>query len=187
MSKDDHLKKTRVMGLRLSERLYELLTQKSEEFNMSKSEILRLSFEIFRLTTGLIKDYHVIIVAEELLTSLFEMASVEKLEEAAYINAKIVINESKILCFEMGLKFNLENFMKIGKKLMSRDTLGFFTKLNFRTDSNKHVHLIGLHEINEPFSQYLISTFKHIMKTFNYIAIEQTIGEKSIEIEFRRV
>ena len=47
MNDKEELKKKRIMGLRLSEKLYELLVQKSEEFEMSKSEVLRLSFEFF--------------------------------------------------------------------------------------------------------------------------------------------
>jgi hypothetical protein len=189
MSEKEDLKKQRVMGIRLSERLHELLTQKSEEFEMSKSEILRLSFEFFRFTTELVKDYSMVIVPGTLLSTLFEMASIEKLEETAFLNAKMITNNGKIFCLETGMKFNIESFMKYARKMMSRNTLGFFTKLNFRMESNKSVHLIGLHDINLNFSHYLVYLFKHMMKTFNYTAIVKTIavGEKSIEIEFRRI
>lgn len=189
MNDKDELKKNRIMGLRLSEKLYKLLVQKSEEFEMSKSEVLRLSFEFFRSNTELVKDYNRVIIPATLLNSLFEMASIEKLEEVAFINAKMIVNYGRVMCFETGLKFNIQNFLKYARKMLSRNNLGFFTKLNFRMDSNKKVQLIGLHDINENFSHYLIYFFKYVMKVFSYSTTEEsfTIGEKSIEIEFRPV
>ncbi len=188
MIEKEELKKKHVMGLRLSDRLHKLLAQKSEEFEMPKSEVLRLSFEFFISTTELVKDYNMVIIPTTLLNSLFEMTSIEKLEEIAFIDAKMIINYGRVMCFETGLKFNIENFLKYARKMLSRNNLGFFTKLNFRMDSNKKVHLFGLHDINENFSHYLIYLFKYVMKAFSYTAIEEsfTMGEKSIEIEFRK-
>ena len=189
MMKDkEELKKKRIMGLRLSDRLHKLLAQKSEEFEMPKSEVLRLSFEFFSFTTELVKDYNMVIVPRTLLNSLFETMSIEKLEEIAFIDAKMIINYGRVLCFETGLKFNAENFLKYARKMLSRNNLGFFTKLNFRMDSDKKVHLFGLHDFNENFTHYLIYLFKYVMKEFSYTVIEEsfTIGEKSIEIEFRK-
>ena len=188
MIEKEEFKKERLMGIRLSEKLYELLSQKSEEFEMSKSEVLRLSFEFFNFTTEMVKDYNMIMVPRTLLNSLFEMTPIEKLEEIAFIDANMIINSGKALCFETGLKFTIENFMKYAKKMLSRNNLGFFNRINFRMDSDKRVKLIGLHDLNENLSQYLIYLFKYVMKVFGYSVIEEslTVGEKSIEMEFRK-
>ncbi|MFW9829566.1 MAG: hypothetical protein ACFFEY_18475 [Candidatus Thorarchaeota archaeon] len=46
------------------------------------------------------------------------------MEEIVFVNAKMIMNNGKIFCFETGLKFNVENFLKYARKMMSRSNNG---------------------------------------------------------------
>ncbi|MFX0101080.1 MAG: hypothetical protein ACFFCS_16010, partial [Candidatus Hodarchaeota archaeon] len=166
----DKAEKTKSVGLRLDEDMYNTLEELAEELNLNKTQVLLRAFNHFLMHNNTNLMSNSMVVSKKLFSEMITKLADETVKELAIDAGVSLANRFKL---DMHKTSNGDSKEEMIKELLDYfETQGFnwFTETGSFLLENGRYKLQILHEFNEKMSLFFMVLFSEVMKeAFNLI------------------
>ncbi|MFX1366703.1 MAG: hypothetical protein ACFFCE_06250 [Promethearchaeota archaeon] len=188
MEKKSEKKRSHTMGLRMDDDTFVLLEKFSQQMDIKKSTLLKLTFKLWTNIRLAIQEQSMILISKTLFIQLINNCPKEILLELAKMDAEKILNRLQLHLIDDGLDFSIENFIDYFTQLFSEKGVGWFNRLQYKIQSENKVIVYGNHTLNHKLSMF----FRELMITllengFNYRIIKSPneISDTTISLKFK--